>query len=456
MSDNVLIRDEGNIIEVVQGRDLTVCKIVKSDVEIEKLKFIQLADTPDTYVDNKGKTLKVNADENGLEFTDSYDTFISLTDTPASYTGNEGRLVIVNNEGTGLNFVNYSAGSITIQYFTQLADVPASYSGAAGKVVAVKQSTNGLEFKTANELLTTQSGVNAGVYSYPIVTVNNKGLITSIENGVPFEFPPFTAYNLLIGDGSKTPAEVPHGAMYQTLVTTANTGAVAWNWLGSLFDNNGHMIFHATSDSSTNYSTLVVHTDGSNVKLYPETSTNAFILGYNGEFTITSSYSIFDNDVKILSGNEVVSEGPLSLKPETVVKISDDIDPATYASRIINDNDLVTKKYVESHQIDTSNLLKRTASSVMEDNTVVYSLPVGAETECLIVNVTSGFNEGATILLMDSLGNILINEDDIPSLNTSDLIRLYFDDKVVDENYQISVVVSNYEFGTANVYLTYF
>lgn len=55
MADTVKVIDEGTIIEVVQGGSLTVVQIVESGLEIEKLLFTQLSDTPSDYKGQGGK-----------------------------------------------------------------------------------------------------------------------------------------------------------------------------------------------------------------------------------------------------------------------------------------------------------------------------------------------------------------------------------------------------------------
>jgi len=455
MTDYVEIKDEGNIIEVVQGRDLTVCKIVKSDLEMENVKFIQLADTPDNYQGSANKVVKVNNDETGLIFSDAYETFISLTDTPPSYDGNENKLVVVNKEGTGLSFVNYNAGDVEIEYFTQLADTPSSYQNASGKVAAVKQTADGLEFKNVNDLLTTQS-IGAGVYSYPIVTVNSKGIITNIENGVPFEFPPFTANNLLIGDGTKTPAEVQHGTTNQVLITTTNTGTVNWQWLDGLYDSNGHKLLYVSAYSSSSYSSLAVITDSTSVKIAQEDSTDSLILGNSNAVTITNQETNIINDVVLSGTNKIETNGYLSLKPVNTVRIDPSLDAQSYANRITDDNDFITLKYLQSHQINTDNLLKRTSSNAISDNTVVYTLPVNGETSSILLNVTDMFNEDASLMIQDSLGNILIDESELPGISDVGLVRIDLDVTSPSDDYQITVSVNNYAYGSGNVYMTYF
>jgi hypothetical protein len=70
--------------------------------------FLALTDTPDAYAGQALRLLRVNGDEDAIEFFEftgsSAETFLDLTDTPASYTGQAGRAVVVNDGGTGLAF----------------------------------------------------------------------------------------------------------------------------------------------------------------------------------------------------------------------------------------------------------------------------------------------------------------------------------------------------------------
>jgi hypothetical protein len=70
--------------------------------------FRALTDTPDSFTGQALRLLRVNGDEDGLEFFEfsgtSAETFLDLTDTPGSYAGQAGRAVVVNAGATGLGF----------------------------------------------------------------------------------------------------------------------------------------------------------------------------------------------------------------------------------------------------------------------------------------------------------------------------------------------------------------
>lgn len=69
--------------------------------------------------------------------------FLDLTDTPDTYVGAGGYVVKVNALATGLEFV---AGGAGVSSFVDLDDVPASYSGYGGYFVRVTDEEDGLEF----------------------------------------------------------------------------------------------------------------------------------------------------------------------------------------------------------------------------------------------------------------------------------------------------------------------
>jgi hypothetical protein len=72
------------------------------------------------------------------------DTFVELTDTPSTYVGQENKYVRVNPTATALEFIEGSGGGVAS--FSQLNDVPTSYVGQANKMVTVNDGESGLDF----------------------------------------------------------------------------------------------------------------------------------------------------------------------------------------------------------------------------------------------------------------------------------------------------------------------
>jgi hypothetical protein len=70
--------------------------------------FLALTDAPDNYAGQGLRLLRVNADEDGLEFFEftgsGAENFLDLTDTPGTYVGQAGRAVVVNAGASGLGF----------------------------------------------------------------------------------------------------------------------------------------------------------------------------------------------------------------------------------------------------------------------------------------------------------------------------------------------------------------
>jgi hypothetical protein len=116
--------------------------------------FTDLTDAPASYSGQASKTVKVKADESGLEFIaepSGVDTFVELTDVPASYSGQEGKLVRVNNGGSGLEFVTPAVASTS---FDALTDTPNTKAGASLQAVRVNVGETALEYYTPDGVLT--------------------------------------------------------------------------------------------------------------------------------------------------------------------------------------------------------------------------------------------------------------------------------------------------------------
>lgn len=148
--------------------------------------FLGLSDSPDSYIGQAGKSVVVNATEDGLEFTTVSGgvgdiAFTDLTDAPSTYSGQAGKSVVVNNTENGLEFTTISGGT-GASAFTDLTDVPTTYSGQAGNMLVVKATEDGLEFVTS----TTSSGT----------TINYEELDSQVD-GVEDHF--YTTYTIESG-----------------------------------------------------------------------------------------------------------------------------------------------------------------------------------------------------------------------------------------------------------------
>lgn len=109
--------------------------------------FVALADTPSSYTNQGGKSVRVKSNEGGLEFVSP--TFLNLDDTPTVFTGAGGYLVRVKSNASGLEFVDSTTVGRT--KFKDLDDTPSAYdngkivvSGSAGITFADNKVFGGL------------------------------------------------------------------------------------------------------------------------------------------------------------------------------------------------------------------------------------------------------------------------------------------------------------------------
>jgi hypothetical protein len=116
--------------------------------------FIDLTDTPATYVGNANKYLKVNVLESAIEFEDFPDvSFINLSDTPTGYTGYDGYSVIVDETNSALTF------SLINNSFLGLSDTPTGYTNG----YLLQATSTDLEFIDGSTLyldLTTNQNIS--------------------------------------------------------------------------------------------------------------------------------------------------------------------------------------------------------------------------------------------------------------------------------------------------------
>ena len=346
----IQLTDQGSIIEIMQGGDLTVVMPVENGIEIEKLRFIQLADTPNSYEDAACKTVTVNEEGNALVFSKTYDSFLTLKDTPSNYDNSANKLVVVNQNGNGLRFINYTTGDLDIEYFTQLADVPNSYAEKANYLVTVTNEADGLDFLKREDVLADQTNVTSGFYKYPEITINKKGIITGIQEGKPFEFPPFTENQFLIGDGTETPVQFNYGLPNQVIVTTNDNYAPAWQFLNRFFDENGNVVLTVNNNASNDRGSLTITNSDDIIAIVPNnnqiiqlgTASDVYVSGsleVGGSMTIDSttifrgavsfndaisvdgaisSTSTITADGNIFSGNNIYADGSITAKENVV------------------------------------------------------------------------------------------------------------------------------------------
>lgn len=510
-TDVTEVKNEGTKIILLQGGQYTVAKTVVYDAEISDLLFTQLADTPNTYEEAAGKTVTVNKDGNGLEFSKTYSTFLSLNDTPVKYDGHSGSIVAVKQDGTGLTFLNYSLKDLNIEYFTQLADVPNTYSGNANSLLVVNQDESGIDFSSLDNVLPDQN-VTPGTYDYPHIVVDIKGRIVAIEEGEPFSFPDFENGAVLVGDGSDTPVTLPKGEAGQVLTTLSGSANASWQYVTSLYNPDGSLAVYVNKEEGATQNPLKVIRSADALTLSPasstlfalesngsgsfQTRTNFSIgangspgnflttidLNQNGEIIITgeskveivsnrdainllSSKGIYSNAPLFFTSNALItSDGSLTFNPTFgKLTVSQFIDPATYAGRITADNDLTTKKYVDvaiqqAQSKDTA--FTKSESKVLLTQEQFTNFKIGKSyVDSVTFWCTEGnnCNEECTLQVSDSLGNLFIDGSTVPFI-TTEPVKLFIgkDMSDMDENYTIQLKLLNYTYGEVIAFISYY
>lgn len=458
----ILVTDKGNIIEIIQGGDLTIVMPVENGVEIEQLRFIQLADTPKSYEDAAGKTLRVNDDGDGIIFGKTYDSFISLNDTPRNYENAGGQLVAVNAAGTGLRFINYTPDDVNIEYFTQLADVPNTYKDKAGFLVAVDGDESGLNFITKDTIVPVQSNVNPGSYKYPLIVVNNKGIITDIQEGKPFEFDPFTADELLIGDGTTTPASLEKGKAFQFLMTSeGDKKNPVWMYVDKFIDQTGKTLVIAKNISPDDNGVLTI-TNSQDTFNFSGDTNQKFILNSTAGTVIKGNLDL-ENSTPIINASSITgnliqittTEG-LRVNPGTGTVGVSNVAATDYNTRI-TDNDFITKSWYENNKPVIEKSLKYIRTEVQEitNSIVTFNIPKGSTVMEVNFQTMSEFNKESKVRVIDSFNQVLFNPENCPYLDYN-LFKIFLNQEVMEDNYNIKVSVDDYTYGQGSVFICYF
>lgn len=140
----VVVPPGSYVIMINDGTDLH--KIADSAASGSVTAFLDLPDAPTDpdYVGQGGKAIVVRMTEDGLEFGTIAVSFLGLTDTPDSYVGQALKGVRVNSGATALELFTFPSPGAT--NFLGLTDVPDSYLGAGLKVVGIKATEDGVEF----------------------------------------------------------------------------------------------------------------------------------------------------------------------------------------------------------------------------------------------------------------------------------------------------------------------
>ena len=122
-----------------------------------------------------GKFISLKVGDNVI--TGGSATFIGLTDTPPEFDNAAGKTVKVNAAGNALEFVNSSS----VSTFIGLTDTPANFNNAAGKTVKVNTAGNALVYEEAGQSPPTVANPTAAASGSekPGLGVNVKDLVDS-------------------------------------------------------------------------------------------------------------------------------------------------------------------------------------------------------------------------------------------------------------------------------------
>jgi len=464
----ITVTDNGNIIEINQGGDLTVVLPVENNIEIEQIKFLQLVDTPSTYDESAGKVVKVNEDGSGLIFGKSYSSFLDLDDTPRSYENAEGQLVVVNSRGNGLRFINYDINSaLKIEYFYELADVPSggqsSYIDKAGYLVAIDSNESGLTYISKDSVLPVQTNVHSGFYKYPAIVVNEKGIITNVSEGQPFEFEPFTESELLVGDGTSTPVSLSKGLTRQVLWTSSNeTNGPEWAYLDRLLSSSGkNLLIVENLDEESDTGVLQIINSRNDISLLPDNN-QAILLGTQNNPTIVKSTLTVDHD-SILKGNLIIQKSlptieasNLRIMPGTgTVGLAASVDLDDYDERI-QDSDFITKSWYNKKQTEERSIYyTRTDLQTITTNQITFNCKNGDIVMEIILDISSQFNKEAKLRIVDNLNQVLFDPEDCPYLDYEDL-RVFLNIPVTSDTYKIYCSILDYAYGQGTIFMNYF
>lgn len=198
--------------------------------------FLNLGDTPSSYVSQALKVVRVNSGATALEFgVAPAGDFLGLTDTPSSYTGQGLKSLRVNAGATGIEFFAAAAGD-----FLGLTDTPLSYSGQAGKVATVNMAETGLIFATAS------GGASAflGLSDTPSAYTGAGGNFVKVNSGAT-------------GVEFVAPGSAPYARVYNSASISLTTAILTTLTFNSERDDT-----EAIHDTSTNTSRLTCQTAG--------------------------------------------------------------------------------------------------------------------------------------------------------------------------------------------------
>lgn len=131
------------------------------------------------------------------------------------------------------------------------------------------------------------------------------------------------------------------------------------------------------------------------------------------------------------------------------------VNAATYSGRITHDNDLITKKYLEDHQVVVTNSYEKTQTYTISSSAVTISIPENSQIVEINFGLNSNLNAEAKLQIEDSDLITLFDASDCPYLDSEGL-KIFVNKEVSSSNYEITATILDYSFGEGTIYVTYF
>ena len=196
--------------------------------------FLQLTDTPTSYVGTAGSVVTVNSTANGLEFLPSDSSTLGkdnyVDSASFSYPSAQGAQLTLGYAGPdNLNDITATLGI----GLTQLSDTPDTFVGYGNSFVRVKSDETGLEF-----LAQVPSTAVGAAGNNKQVQFNSNGFLTGAD-GLDFDAD-INSPHLVLKPASTAGSGIHGGDL--TAQSTINTGTTPWN-AASLTADGGLELF---------------------------------------------------------------------------------------------------------------------------------------------------------------------------------------------------------------------
>jgi len=192
--------------------------IIDSD-ELAALKFTDLADTPANYTDQAGKYVKVNAEEDALEFGTpaGAGTYLELTDTPAAYDNGK----YAKSTADGVVWDTPSGGYTNLTYFVDQTAWRVFYSDADGNITELALGDDGTYLRSNGATSAPTFGTPSGAGDMLKATYDTDADSDIDVAAGGTEKSLWTLYCIPYLSGTTTFGEIPIGTVGQVLKVSA-------------------------------------------------------------------------------------------------------------------------------------------------------------------------------------------------------------------------------------------